>query len=289
MATWSYMHQNTPLHKLVVDYSSVTEVLRLHLLSSGAKQSRSSVTSNDDPGLQLRMEEPQILKTLSTGTIFDLNVSERLKLILCLVHQILSYSAVKDMMDESLEEFRQAKITYKQLQAAEKKQEAEDQLWRQRLKADKQIPDLKALKAEAETIVNGEEPPSNKPAKGTAKSKEPVDSDKPLMTDEQIEAALTKRDKETAKRKQEYLWKEAELQDTINKHERKLGIHPLGRDRAYRRYWWFSSIPGLFVEYDDQFLGRCLPNPTPYVAEVNLDDLNFVKANMKKVEFCFKH
>lgn len=54
------MYQNTPLHKLGVDHSSITEVLRLHLLSSGAKQSqqsRGSCVENDDPGLYITTYE----------------------------------------------------------------------------------------------------------------------------------------------------------------------------------------------------------------------------------------
>lgn len=41
------------------------------------------------------------------------------------------------------------------------------------------------------------------------------------------------------------------------------GIHPIGRDRAYRRYWIFQSLPGLYVEQDDDYVGKCLPEPTP--------------------------
>jgi len=96
---------------------------------------------------------------------------------------------------------------------------------------------------------------------------------------------FAKRDKEIAKRKQDFLWKEAELLDQIRKHENKLGSHPFGRDRAYRRYWLFSTLPGLFVEYDDEFIGECLPSPTPHWASVNLDDVDFVKENLTKV--CF--
>jgi bromodomain adjacent to zinc finger domain protein 1A len=132
-AAWSHMHQNTPLHKLVVDYSSLTEVLRLHLLSSGAKQtqqSKGSVAENDDPGLYMRMDDPQILKTLSTGTVFDLTMSDKLKVIQCLVHQIVSYAAVKDIMEDNFELFKQARVSYRTLVAAEKKRETEDNFWR---------------------------------------------------------------------------------------------------------------------------------------------------------------
>lgn len=42
-STWSIMYQNTPLHQLGVDHLTITEVLRLHLLSSGAKPSEKDV------------------------------------------------------------------------------------------------------------------------------------------------------------------------------------------------------------------------------------------------------
>ncbi len=132
-AAWSHMYQNTPLYKLGMDYSSTTEVLRLHLLSSGARLSQKNMgtcAENDDPGLYLRMNEPQILKKLSTGTVFDLSLAEKLKVIECLIHQIMSYTAVKDIMEESFELFRQARVGYRSLMAAEKRNEAEDHLWR---------------------------------------------------------------------------------------------------------------------------------------------------------------
>lgn len=143
------------------------------------------------------------------------------------------------------------------------------------------IPDINALKA-AESNQNGEEDIKSKDKK--AKTQSPP-SNKPQLSDEQIEAALAKKDKEIAKRKQEFAWKEAELLDQVNKHERKLGAHPLGRDRAYRRYWVFPTLPGLFVEHDDEFVGACLPSPTPYISEVNLNDLDFIREHFGKVRW----
>ena len=35
----------------------------------------------------------------------------------------------------------------------------------------------------------------------------------------------------------------------------KFGLHCLGRDRAFRRFWVFDSVPGLFVEHDDGEVG----------------------------------
>lgn len=34
----------------------------------------------------------------------------------------------------------------------------------------------------------------------------------------------------------------------------------LGYDRAFRRYWVFKSVPGLYVEHSpDNFVGECIP------------------------------
>ena len=33
------------------------------------------------------------------------------------------------------------------------------------------------------------------------------------------------------------------------------GLHCLGRDRAFRRFWVFDAVPGLFVEHDDSEVG----------------------------------
>lgn len=73
----------TPLSKLQLDPFTVTEILRLHVLSSGAKvseeynkfryQQRGGYTSMDDPGLELRRSDPALVRALSTQNIFDLS------------------------------------------------------------------------------------------------------------------------------------------------------------------------------------------------------------------------
>lgn len=130
------------------------------------------------------------------------------------------------------------------------------------------------------TVINAEK----KEEEGENTVSEPSKSNlKPELTDEQIDTYLIKRDKETARRKQDYEWKVTELMDMINKHERKLGLHPVGRDRAFRRYWIFATLPGLFVEDDDSTIGPCLSCPTPCYSNVNLEDLKFVEENFEKV------
>ena len=48
-----------------------------------------------------------------------------------------------------------------------------------------------------------------------------------------------------------------------------VSIAPLGQDRAYRRYWLFNSLSGLFVEDYETNPGLCRLTPTPYNPESN--------------------
>ena len=66
-----------------MDAFTVTEVLRIHFLASGAKcsdsnskfryQQRGGYTSMDDAGLEFRRNEPGIMKSLGVDNIFDLS------------------------------------------------------------------------------------------------------------------------------------------------------------------------------------------------------------------------
>ena len=70
-----------PLRDTLLDQFTLTEVLRLHLMSSGARannknarfryQQRGGYSSLDDPGLELRKQDSGLLKKLQTGNIFD--------------------------------------------------------------------------------------------------------------------------------------------------------------------------------------------------------------------------
>lgn len=78
------MDSGTSIKDFQLDPLTVSEVLRLHLLSSGAKglqasvkfryQSRGGYTSLDDAGIELKRDHPHILTSLSTGNVFDLDV-----------------------------------------------------------------------------------------------------------------------------------------------------------------------------------------------------------------------
>merc|ERR1712203_501094 len=124
MARWCMQHQGQPIKNLHMDEYSLTEILRLHLESSGAFRSEKSLLwlyqqrggykLSDDPGLRFRMEEPQILEALATKMVYQLNLDEKMKILHCLMNQILSYATVRDEIDEKFNDMLEAKADLRQ-------------------------------------------------------------------------------------------------------------------------------------------------------------------------------
>jgi bromodomain adjacent to zinc finger domain protein 1A len=95
-------------------------------------------------------------------------------------------------------------------------------------------------------------------ATGTASAGAP---DLPVEEEEEDKEVRRQRlDRESSRRKQEIQKKSRELYQAVFGHQ----VLPIGTDRAYRRFWVFSSLPGLFVEHDEHWAGSCLAEPTPY-------------------------
>ena len=294
MARWPMKHQGQSLSELHMNEWSITEILRLHIASAGAHrhdkcnnwlyQQRGGYRLSDDPGLQFRMEDPQILEALTSCTVYELNVEDKIKVLNCLMYQILSFATVRDEIDEKFNELREAKEELRQHQIGEnkrqrlveeavkaKKREEFMQKKEEKLKAQEKESQQKQNKEdikgkENEKLVNGEA--------NESKDLKKKDSEHPpevFMTERQRLAIQTQKDKEEKElQKKEDILKsqayetERVLSDRISDLTAKCGRTFLGRDRAYRRYWVIDSLPGLYVEHDDDSIGSCLPQPTPY-------------------------
>ena len=156
MARWCMKHQGQPIKALHMDEHSISEILRLHLESSGAYRSdrsllwyvsfltfaqipliftpfntyyfrlyqqRGGYKLSDDPGLQFRMDEPQILEALSTHTVYELSLDDKMKILHCLKLQIMSYATVRDEIDEKFNELFEAKSELRNHQISENKRQ----------------------------------------------------------------------------------------------------------------------------------------------------------------------
>ena len=77
------MFVGTSLYSLELDGAPLSEVLRLHLLSSGARrlpsqarsdlQQRGGYTSHDDPAVEFCQRESSIMDALRVSSIFQLS------------------------------------------------------------------------------------------------------------------------------------------------------------------------------------------------------------------------
>jgi len=102
-AAWPQLHQGSSLKQLDLDSCTLSEILRLHILASGADcnhgnakfryQKQGGFTVTDDPCVELRLAEPALLKRLSCTPVYDLTpglqLTETLVLNLDSINQIL--------------------------------------------------------------------------------------------------------------------------------------------------------------------------------------------------------
>ncbi len=86
-AAWPQLHQGCSLKQLDLDSCTLSEILRLHILASGADcyhgnakfryQKQGGFTLMDDPCVELRMAEPGLLKKLSSAAVYDLTAGQQ--------------------------------------------------------------------------------------------------------------------------------------------------------------------------------------------------------------------
>jgi len=244
-----------------MDIWSLTEILRLHLESSGAfrghnlqnwrYQQRGGYRLTDDPGYQFCRDEPQILASLQKNTVCELSIGDKLKILSCLMAQMLTYAGVRDEIDTRMDNMIEAAKDVREAVVVEnrriREQEAEEKRERKEEKNKKKEETLKE-----------------------AINKNPEEK-KEIMTDRQKEAIKVeeeRKEKEKTRREElkrsEFLDKERELQNALINCQNQVYVHCLGRDRAYRRYWTFHSLPAIFVEHNDDEIGPCLEEGTPW-------------------------
>ncbi|CAG5004394.1 unnamed protein product [Parnassius apollo] len=222
---WSQTYLGTPLSKLPLDPTTVSEVLRLHMLSSGGVSGgrgaawrsvqRGGYCGADDAALRMRMTRPRPLRALAAAHVADLPLEEKFLILQCLMNQILSYASIRDITEERLDEYKAARQSLRLLQINERKREVQLIATRQELKKE-------FFAKKEEHKLTGEE----------AKA-----------VDEELKAATEKLNRESEVKRHEYEKKLKELQSSLFSYTSYLGM-----DRAFRRYWVMKRVGGLFVE-----------------------------------------
>uniref|UniRef100_A0A672S9X0 Bromodomain adjacent to zinc finger domain protein 1A n=1 Tax=Sinocyclocheilus grahami TaxID=75366 RepID=A0A672S9X0_SINGR len=275
-AAWPQLHQGCSLKQLDLDSCTLTEILRLHILASGADcmstnakfryQKQGGFGSTDDPCVELRLSNQCLLKKLSCTAVYDLLPGEKLKILHSLCGKLLTLVSTRDFIEDNADEQRSAKQELRELKAEQHRREREEAAERVRKRKEEKLREQEQkLKEKHEKL------------KEEARNGEHKTNDTPK--EKQVGEVETK-DSLSPEELQQQQLKEKELLERIQKAMACTYILPLGRDRLYRRYWIFPSAGALFVEEDFFALTEDMlePRPTP---EPKIEELFSAKSPVK--------
>ncbi|XP_071463930.1 bromodomain adjacent to zinc finger domain protein 1A isoform X3 [Marmota flaviventris] len=325
-AAWPQLHQGCSLKSLDLDSCTLSEILRLHILASGADvtsanakyryQKRGGFDATDDACMELRLSNPSLLKKLSSTSVYDLTPGEKMKILHALCGKLLTLVSTRDFIEDYVDILRQAKQEFRELKAEQHRKEREEAAARIRKRKEEKLKEQEQkMKEKQEKLKEdeqrnsttdlsiGEEEKEDFDTSTESKEIEQKDLDQDTVTEDEDDLGSHKKSRrgkrgqngfkeftrqeeincvmqepltadEEEALKQEQRRKEKELLEKIQSAIACTNIFPLGRDRMYRRYWIFPSIPGLFIEEDYSGLTEdmLLPRPSSFQNNVQSQD-----------------
>lgn len=308
-AAWPQLHQGCSLKQLDLDSCTLSEILRLHILASGAEciyanakfryQKQGGFGSTDDPCVELRLSNPTLLKKLSNTAVYDLLAGEKLRILHALCGKLLSLVATRDFIEDSAEEQKAAKMELRELKAEQHRREREEAAIRVRKRKEEKLKEQEMKLKEKHERLKEEEMRN-----GTHAAGEEMDTSTESQVDQQTEdeaehapyskskainapkqQAIEEEGKESmgTEELQQQQLKEKELLERIHKAAASTSILPLGRDRFYRRYWVFPSGGALFVENDFFGLTEDMLEPHP-APKPKAEDHFSIQSSEKTIE-----
>lgn len=240
-AGWSQKYFSMDLNELPMDAMTVSELLRIHLLSSGAKpedyvtswrsSNRGGFQCHDDSGLDLRQRKPHIVRALSFYTIYQLPIKDILAILHCLMNQILSYTKMRATIERRSETAIKSRQEMRNLIAAERKRENMLTVTKRKLNEDVRV-----------KLVD---------FAGTLEEKLAMQT----KLQEDIENNVKALEIESKRAKEKF----TAAYDTAKAEVFNYQLY-LGSDRAFRTYWLFESLPGLFILHKP-VAGHCMETP----------------------------
>ncbi|XP_015763887.1 PREDICTED: bromodomain adjacent to zinc finger domain protein 1A-like [Acropora digitifera] len=240
-AAWPMQFQGKPLHELIMDPFTSSELLRLHLLSSGARigcgessyrwQRRGGFTYCDDAGVEFRHDAPHILKSLVTSNVYDMGAEDKLKVLVALCTQLITYATARDCPFFIIAVFF---ISASKTESAKNEVNQLNKGGKAGKKKDENLNSSQSNESKESTNTDNQ----------TAEEKKSTDPLPAPLTKEEEEELAQQRKDERKRKDQDFL-------NQLAKAVSRSAIQPLGRDRVFRRYWTFKSLRGLFVEDDD--------------------------------------
>uniref|UniRef100_A0A8B9HXD2 Bromodomain adjacent to zinc finger domain protein 1A n=1 Tax=Astyanax mexicanus TaxID=7994 RepID=A0A8B9HXD2_ASTMX len=267
-AAWPQLHQGCSLKQLDLDSCTLSEILRLHILASGADcsntnakfryQKQGGFASTDDPCVELRLSNPGLLKKLSCTAVYDMLPSEKLKILHTLCGKLLTLVSTRDFIEDCADEQRAAKMELREIKAEQHRREREEAANRIRKRKEEKLREQELKIKEKHEKLKEEEARNGTHVAGLC--------GKALLFIKQANTEEEEvKDRLSPEELQQQQLKEKELLERIQKAASCTYILSLGRDRLYRRYWLFPSVGALFVE--DDFFGltedMLEPRPAP--------------------------
>ncbi|XP_069049136.1 bromodomain adjacent to zinc finger domain protein 1A [Lepisosteus oculatus] len=301
-AAWPQLYQGCSLKQLDLDSCTLSEILRLHILASGADvtsanakyryQKQGGFSSMDDACVELRLGNPALLKKLSGTAVYDLLPGEKLKILHALCGKLLTLVSTRDFIEDSADVLRQAKQELRELKAEQHRREREEAASRIRKRKEEKLKEQELkikekLKEDEQRNGTGADAAGEEEPEEMDTSTESHEAPRDVATEDEDESELGSKARKTkssrepplkesgedgkealspeeeAALRQEQQLKERELLERIQKAAACTYILPLGRDRLYRRYWVFPSVSALFVEEDYSRLTEDMLVPQP--------------------------
>ncbi|XP_077587138.1 bromodomain adjacent to zinc finger domain protein 1A [Stigmatopora nigra] len=267
-AAWSQLHLGCSLQEVDLDSCTLSEILRLHILASAGDCAHANpkfrrLAPTDDPCVELCSARPALVRRLACTAVYDLTPGEKLSIVQALAGKLLTLASSRDLIEDCLEDQRAARQELREIRAEQHRREREEAAYRVRLRKEERLKEqerrLKMKEGESKDgqIIQDE-------AKESATTDgAPKDPAGPLAT-------LTVADLEEEQEKVRLLL------GRIQKAASCTSLHPLGRDRLYRRYWLLPSASALLVEEDVFGLTEDMLRPRPKAvrdgADVDEDD-----------------
>ncbi|XP_059907334.1 bromodomain adjacent to zinc finger domain protein 1A isoform X2 [Gadus macrocephalus] len=275
-AAWPQLHQGCSLKQLDLDSCTLSEILRLHILASGADcnhgnakfryQKQGGFLSTDDPCVEFRLAHPALVKKLSSTAVYDLTPGEKLCVLQALCGKLLTLVSTRVLIEDSAEEQRAARQELREIRAEQHRREREEAAFRVRQRKEEKLREQEQRLKEKEERIREEERSGITVEDEEANSKKMKAqlNQKERLQQTELGAYVSPLSAEKLEEEQNMV---RELQECIQKAAHRTSMVPLGRDRLYRRYWLLPSTPALFVEEDGFALTEDMLLPRPAAEE----------------------
>ncbi|XP_057716248.1 bromodomain adjacent to zinc finger domain protein 1A isoform X2 [Corythoichthys intestinalis] len=280
-AAWSQLHLGCSLQEVDLDSCTLSEILRLHILGSSAYcnhanakfryQKQGGYTSTDDPCVELCSARPALMGRLACTAVYDLTPGEKLSILQALAGKLLTLASSRDLIEDCLEEQRAARQELREIRAEQHRREREEAAHRVRLRKEERLKEQEQrLKMKEQELKDGET--NSSPSVKTVK-----DEVKESVTASHSQVPVRPLATPTVAQLEEEQEKVRELLERIQKAAACTSLHPLGRDRLYRRYWLLPSASALFVEEDSFGLTEDMLQPRPKPVQDTSADMEDVQ------------